>query len=160
MKKLILTIVVLACSLNLSFGQAEADTLSKLKNNAVYINGGTILFSAAVSLNYERMLVQHIGNIGISSFLRVGVGRFWTINGDGGFTTVRLGLLTGKRDGHLELAFGFNADYPNFGFGDKPPGHPLAGNLGWRYQSPNENLMIRIGVGVPEFAYVGVGWSF
>ena len=132
----------------------------KMNKNALFVNAGPLLVLNNINLNYERILKQHIGDENISVFVKVGVGGWNDIWGSGGYTMAQLGLLTGNNKHHFELSAGGLLDVPKFGWGDKPRGYPFAVNIGWRIQDPNKNFIFKLGVGLPEFLYFGLGFSF
>ncbi|PWH85355.1 hypothetical protein [Brumimicrobium oceani] len=160
MKK-ILSVILFATFLMTNVNaQKEISIPGELNNNSIYVNAGYLFVYATLNVNYERIIKQHIWNKNISSFGRVGVGVFENWGGDGGYTMVQIGLLTGENNHHLEISAGFSLDVPRIGWSDEPLGHPFAGNIGWRFQKPDKNLIIRSGFGVPEGIYFGIGVSF
>ncbi|MCF8380215.1 MAG: hypothetical protein K9H49_11595 [Bacteroidales bacterium] len=160
MKKIVSIILFLSFLLTKAYAQEEITTLKELNNNSMYINAGFGLIYATLNVNYELMLKQHMANKNISAFAKVGVGIFEVWGGSGGYTMAQLGLLTGENKHHFELSGGVNLDVPKFGWGDRPWGYPYAANIGWRIQKPNEDFIFRLGIGLPEVIYCGLGFSF
>lgn len=111
--------------------------------------------AGGASLSYERIFNQLDGDITISTFGRIAVGKANNFaSSDVTFSIVQIGFLTGKKRHHLECGAGFRANFTN------KSGHPFVGNIGWRMQKPEKHFVLKMGVGVPELLYLGVGLSF
>jgi hypothetical protein len=132
-------------------------TSAKINKNTLFVNASPLLLNNTINVNYERIL---IGNDNVSAFAKVGIGGFINIYGSGGYTMAKLGLLTGKNKHHFELSAGGLLDIPKIGWGDRPLYYPYAVNIGWRVQDPNKNFIFKLGIGLPEFLYFGLGFSF
>ena len=96
----------------------------------------------------------------ICSFVKVGTGLFGGWNTDGAYSYAKFGILTGAKKHHLEIGIGASVKFPSFGYSDDPLGYPFAGNIGWRIQQPNKRFIFRLGIGLPETLYTGVGFAF
>jgi len=128
-----------------------------LKKNAIYGNVGVGGLYFTATAYYERILKQNLGNKNISSFVKGGFGAeaHWGVGGP--YVLGQFGILTGAKKNHLEISAGpcfilsgdLQGDYP-----------PISATLGWRFQNPNGNLLVRMGVAWPEAVYVGFGFSF
>ncbi|MGC6433548.1 MAG: hypothetical protein ACON4M_05080 [Crocinitomicaceae bacterium] len=160
MKKIISIIVFVHSFMLNIYSQKEFYTPIDLNNNSMYVNAGSLLLYNTLNVNYEHMIKQHLLNTNISSFAKVGVGIFEVWGGSGGYSMVQMGLLTGENKHHLELSAGLSLNIPRFGWGDEPIGYPFATNFGWRIQKPDKNSIFRLGIGLPEGVYCGLGFSF
>ena len=132
----------------------------KMNKNALVVNASPLLVYNYININYERTLKQHMWDKNISAFVKVGVGGFTDIWGSGGYTMAQFGLLTGANKHHFEISAGGNLAFPKIGYRDKPIGFPYAANIGWRIQDPNKKFIFKLGVGLPELLYFGLGFSF
>jgi hypothetical protein len=83
------------------------------------------------------------------------------------YSTASLKLMTGRMNNHFELDLGGTAmllftyyeddgDETDF-WGTRYLPHI---NIGYRYQKPDGKIVIRTGLGFPEFAYLGFGLAF
>ena len=128
---------------------------TNLNKNIVHVTSYTAGLAGGGSISYERILHQLDGNITISTFgrLAIGTSSSW-MQSKVTFSIAQIGFLTGKRRHHLECGAGIRSN-----FTDKS-GHPFAGNIGWRVQKPEKHFVFRMGVGVPELLYLGLGLSF
>jgi hypothetical protein len=132
-------------------------TSAKINKNILFVNASPLLLNNTINVNYERILK---GNDNVSAFAKIGIGGFINIYGSGGYTMAQLGFLTGKNKHHFELSAGGLLDIPKIGWKDKPLYYPYAVNIGWRVQDPNKNYIFKLGIGLPEFLYFGLGFSF
>jgi hypothetical protein len=160
MKKAVSVILFIFSFMTNGYAQKEISIPTKLNNNSIYINAGYLVVYGTLNINYDRMIKQHMWNTNISSFTKVGVGIFEIWGGNGGYTMAQLGILTGENKHHFELSAGLSLNVPKFGFGDEPLGSPFTTNIGWRIQKPNKNFILRLGIGLPEGVYCGLGFSF
>lgn len=133
----------------------------KMNKNALFVIASPLLVYNYISINYERIFLQHKGECNcISAFMKFGLGIFRDIWGSGGYTMAQVGILTGASKHHFEISAGGTIASPKVGYGDSPLGFPYAANIGWRIQDPNKKFIFRLGVGVPEPLYFGLGFSF
>jgi len=161
---LLLIITILGSSIN-SFAQEEKLQEVELKKNAIYGSVGFMLMHVTGTVYYER--IKKLDS-SFSTFANVGIGRFANWNGDGGYSTFKVGLLSGLKKHHLELGVGAGFNWPKFGSGEEIFELPftnitkfgLAANIGYRFQKPQENFMFRIGASFPETLYIGFGVPF
>lgn len=155
LQKLFLASLIILLS-NAVFSQDKKLETIALKKNVIYGNVSVgNHFSKAVY--YERMLKQDMWDSSPKSFVKLGIGRRSSPNGDyGDFVTTQFGLLIGKRSHYLEIAAGFKYHYS----GDFEKDILFASVFGWRYQKPGGLLVFRIGTGYPEYIYLGLGISF
>lgn len=88
--RLILTIAVLLCSIKQ--GNAQNDSLkeAELNKNAIYGNLGDVVFYTSATVYYERVIKQHMWNKSISSFAKVGMGKFSDWGADGNYSTFQV----------------------------------------------------------------------
>lgn len=113
--------------------------------------GGLIV---TATLNYERMVTQHLDKKVSATFVKVGFGTYGSIDGSGQYLIPQYGFLTGSKANHLEVSVG-----PNFTLnGDL--NLPVSANVGYRRQKPGKPFLIRTGVALPEAIYFGMGLSF
>lgn len=160
MKKLTLIILFLSIFLPKTHSQKEISVATGLNNNSIQLNIGYLLLYGTININYERVLKQYLWDKNISSFAKIGIGFFGNFGGTGGYTSAQLGILTGENKHHLEISGGVCLNVPKFGWGDDPIGFPIAANVGWRIQKPGNHFIFRLGAGLPESIYFGLGFSF
>ncbi len=151
--------------------------VTPLNKNSIYTNVSPLLLYVGTNINYERILKQGLWNSSVSVVSKIGVGTFSSWVTSGIYSLAQVGLLTGKRKHHLELSAGINVFHPgieSYGgkiyfsddrVGDPAPGHPFSGNIGWRFQPPKTsnrkfNFLFRAGIGLPDLAYIGIGFAF
>ena len=132
-------------------------TSARINKNSLFVNASPLILNNTINVNYERIL---IGNENISAFAKVGIGGFINIYGSGGYTMTQIGLVTEGNKHHFEISAGRIIEYPKIGYSDRPIGYPYAANIGWRIQEPNKKFIFKLGVGLPEFLYFGLGFSF
>ena len=163
--KLISILIICLALESFSFAQEISEPKEyypppEMNANGLYLNVGYLLLYATLNVNYERIIKQHLGPINLSVFAKAGAGIFTVWGGDGGYSMAQIGLLTGENKHHLELSGGVCIDRPQVGWGDEPLGYPIAASIGWRIQNPTKNFIFRLGAGVPEGVYVGLGFNF
>lgn len=153
------------------------DISTQLKPNAVYASLG---FGVA-NLNYERKIFEPKKKSFFTSYWAKVGGGLWAefFGGEGGNLTLGLTALTGSKKSHLEVGLGLtglydkvgynigvsNANYPIPGIEPEPSKSDYidirpAAALGYRFQKPNGKFIFRIGIGYPEFVYLGFGFCF
>ena len=139
--------------LSFAFAQETPPVQSK---NAVYVTGGIFIVYYTVQFNYERVIWESDIPLLKSISIKGGAGWWETWVSKGTNYTLTFSAMSGKQDWHLEYALGvcYSPDY----FVDLK--FIPAVNFGLRYQKPGNSLIFRIGVGLPEFAYLSVGYSF
>mgnify|MGYP006285113131 FL=1 len=82
------------------------------------------------------------------------------------YTTGSLKLLTGKKNNHFELDVGGTALFMFSYYEDEDEPDLWQTlylphiNFGYRYQKPGGKIVLRTGLGFPEFAYLGIGLAF
>ena len=128
---------------------------SKVRQNAIFGNiGGLPMLGTTKSIYYERMIKSNFP----SAFVRAGYEFDHYPANDTNWhrCILQLGALFGGKASHFELGIGgmYTVETSE---GDNP--YFVSGSIGYRYQKSTGGLF-RIGVGVPELAYVGFGLSF
>lgn len=148
----------------------KMDQPLKFKKTAVYGNVGFLGLYVTATAYVERTLwdwnkkwevkrtlgtVEKSGRV--SQFLRAGAGVYGSYDGGSKYYLLQTGFVFGPGKNHFEMAFG--GGY--FLYENKPGGYYLpTGTLGYRRQMPESNLVVRMGVGYPESAYLGFGFCF
>lgn len=123
--------------------------------NAVYASVGSAGLYFSATVYYERMIKQKMWNKNISSFVKVGYGTEAHYGGESTYIFGQYGILTGIKKHHLEISAG-----PNFFMSGDDSDIPVAATVGWRIQKPGGNFIFRMGVAIPEAAYISVGFTF
>lgn len=143
-RKIALIVTLFLCCHSLL--QAQSIEQQQLRKNNVYLDA-TIAIFTQVSINYERQI--HSGEK-VTWYGRFGVGEAAQLSGESGAGGLgAITMLTGKKNGHLELNIGaFVGKNLNNTFM-----HPLI-NIGYRYQKPKGGFIFRANVGI-----IGVGLS-
>ena len=178
MKKTLLIIVVLSCFHGVIYSQSDNSKEQEgVKSNALQISGGYSPFGGAYNISYERFMISFKENTLMGLWAKAGIGEWYFPWGNGGgpHQNLSLTLLTGQRSSHFELNIGlarfydqnnYERDQSNAGLisnsktrNDYRYFDPI-GSLGYRYQKPSGNLIIRCGLGYPESCYVGLGFAF
>lgn len=174
MNKINTFVVIFLLAGTLCFGQNDQNSES-IYRNAVHATVGHAGFMGALSLNYERKILDFREKNLKGLWAKVGFGKSgeWSIGGPYQFIT--LGLLTGKNKGHFEINFGGTRMVRNYGYEHGQYMNPFfqpsptpsdrvdigfVGSLGYRYQKPNRRFLLRYGIGYPESVYVSVGTAF
>jgi hypothetical protein len=136
----------------------------RLKKNVIYGTIGVDVgeFYGTLMGNYERMIFELPGSFIQSFWVRVGAGPWVWWTGKGVNYVSTLSAIMGRRSIHLEagagILFTYNSEAGRF--------HPLirdrilAGNLGFRFQKPGGQFVLRTGIGWPEFIYLSFGVCF
>ncbi len=149
---------ILLAHSNILNAQNELD--NTYKKNSIHGSVGTILFVSSANVFYERILSESTNQSRFTTFARVGIHGFHAVNIWGGGDTnssafvVQGGILTGQNRSHLEAALGVG-----YIMSTETTLIP-AFALGYRNQITGKNFMFRVGVGFPEFIYLGLGYSF
>jgi hypothetical protein len=144
-------------------GKTEISDIG-LKKNVVYGTLGVDIgeFYGTILGNYERMIIMFPDSFFQSFWLRVGAGPWvwWTDKGINYVST--LSVLMGRRSAHLEVGSGvlFSYNSTEKRFNPLINDRHLAGNLGFRFQKPGGKLVLRAGLGWPEFMYLSLGVCF
>lgn len=148
-------------SLYMFFGSFHtAFTQNKVVNsyrkNTIHGSIGTLLLLNTVNVFYDRILTENYSYNKFTTFARAGYSSFYTFSmagpSYGSFITIEGGILLGSGFSHFEAAVGatlqdYHQTLPAF-------------SLAYRGQRPGNALMFRAGIGVPEFIFVGLGFSF
>ena len=175
MRKSAVLVVAITLFSHAIFGQSEQVSSERVRKNVVQASAGFGGVIAAYSVNYERLVIQFEDNSLIGLWGKVGVGGWAEYGNNGGdYQQLTVGLLTGKRRGHLELNFGGARMYNQQGFENywminDPQAKPVksnyvrwnpVGSLGYRFQKPDGGILFRTGLGYPEGIFIGLGASF
>lgn len=154
-------------SIQYSFGQENE--VPQFKKTAIYGNGGTILYLFTATGYLERQLweknkswkvqrrdevIEKTGRLAI--LCRAGIAGYATWSEVANYSLLQTGFMWGPGKHHFETYLG--AGY-FFGDTDFAPILPT-GSIGYRRQMPNNNLVVRAGVGFPEGVYFGFGLCF
>ena len=139
---------------------AQNVTDNSYKKNTLHGSLGTVAIVNTATVFYERILTESTSPSKFTTFARVGFQGSNAIdvwggdNINGNSLILQGGILTGPNRSHFEGALGVaymmtesSSFIPAF-------------TLGYRNQVPGKKFMFRIGVGLPELLYVGVGYSF
>ncbi|MDZ7776892.1 MAG: hypothetical protein U5L09_15425 [Bacteroidales bacterium] len=161
MNKNKLVLFTISCILLFSFNSLKAQTESDIiyKKNTIHGSLGTVLFVSTANVFYERILSESTKSR-FTTFARVGLQGSNAVNvwsgGDtnGSAFIVQGGIITGQNRSHFEGALGVA-----YMMSTETSLIPSLA-LGYRNQVPGKKFMFRIGVGLPELLYVGVGYSF
>jgi hypothetical protein len=171
--KLILLAVVLSLTIGItrdamSQSVPTDDSLLPAARNTVYLEIATMLFVGGASINYERVLTQHLS-------IRTGLGTgYYADFGDKVTKTavgdmVMLNYLIGGGDYHFEAGAGASLMYFKDGFtgGDLwAPVSPGQWNvmpavaIGYRYQQRDGGFFFRVGITYAYFMVTPVQFSF
>lgn len=167
-----LSLVVLLCLLSVNSYSQDNPSIASPKN-VVHGSFGTFLFVNSGQLSYDRLLKQSNSGFFKSYYLTLKAGGHVTIDfsgnesGTGLVTSIGATALTGKGKNHFEvgLGLGYFVDTENiispsnpFGSSDESTFYPNV-SIGYRKQTA-KGLMFRTGLGIVEWAYVGIGFSF
>ncbi len=128
--------------------------INHVNRNMAYGTASYLLYSYALTLNYERIFFINQKANKTWSY-RVGGG---IINTDGKFALVTLNNLRGKGKNKFEMNIG--ATYINEPHNFGPHYVTVVLNAGYRLQSPDKHFILRTGVGTPEGLYFSLGYSF
>lgn len=136
----------------------QIDLDQSLKRNAIYGSLGWQIMSGSLSAYAERIIGPGIESWGAETFVRLGIMGFGGRNQgnvmaiDGG---VLIPGLSRIKYGLLEIAVGWHPilkgdlAFPQVG-----------GSVAFRYQKPRGHFIFRFGAGIPEVAFIGVGFCF
>ncbi|GEM_PF-1381122 len=159
----------------ITFSQSN-DTVHQntLTSNSISFTLGSVVLANGLGLTYQR-IVKPKQNKSICFTLSAAVNLlrvdFFGVSKTS-ILSIRGGLLTGfdKRN-HFEANIG--AGLANveeeaysgiYGSGGSPASEYrdiyLVGNIGYRFQRPNDDFVFRTGIGYPELLYVGFGIAF
>jgi hypothetical protein len=159
MKPTLLILLALLCLSRAGYTQEiKPDTLLQDHyKNIVSVSIGAFPIYGIVTANYERMILNYSEKRNYSLWVRGGAG-YWVWWEDSGLDYLAtLGILTGRNKSHFEGSLGVvYASWFDSGSRTFLP----SGTLGYRYQKPGVPLILRVGGGWPEAAYVGVGYCF
>lgn len=148
MKKKLLFLII-----SFSLQQLTAQD-TQFKKNTIYGSIGFAGLYGSATGYYERIIKQNMWSKNISSFVKVGYGGVAYWGGESTYLLAHYGVLTGIKTHHLEVSLG-PIHYIN-----NDLGIPVSANLAWRIQKPRKNFIFRIGLGLPESIYTGVGIAF
>ena len=156
----------------------KVDTLEHPPKNTIYASISNLGLWLTSSAYYERYTFRTDKRFNVNYYARAGGGVFagWGYSGNMGI--VSLQAIFGEEKKHLELGLGFAALYDpseysfavnsrNFDHDANPMPSKwsltdkfLAGTIGYRYQTPDDFLLFRIGLSSPEGAYMTFGMAF
>ena len=135
----------------------KAYSSSRVKLNSVFGNiGGAPLVGRTLSIYYERIVYSQFPR----PFVRAG---YCSLHGerDYGNYMLQVGMLIGRKASNFELALGALYTWEiSTVYGVNFSEYFVSGSAGYRYHKPTGGIILRIGGGYPEFAYVGLGFSF
>jgi len=163
--------IILSC---LVFGQSYAQNQSapETPKNVIHASLGTFIYVSSAQISYDRLIAEnkdlfftkYYGSIKAGGNL----GLFFSEFNGGTGTIASLGatLLTGKSNAHFELGLGLgyfidtvrSDDFVDDGEAVYNTFFPSI-SIGYRYQT-TKGFMFRTGIGIAEWAYVGVGYGF
>lgn len=140
---------------------AQDVTDNSYKRNIIHGSLGTVAIVSTATIFYERILTESSNKSRFTTFARIGLqgtsaSDIWGGSGNtyGSAFIAQGGILTGPNRSHFEGALGVaymmnktTLFLPSF-------------SLGYRNQMPGKKFMFRIGVGLPELLYVGLGYCF
>lgn len=162
-------------NIDLIINPAIAIPKTPQSKNTIYVTGSYLLIGGSVSVNYERLILNMGKNSSMFLFLRAAYGYWavWTSGGPAGILSANILFL--KNVHHIETGFGVVKLYDkksyeyaleNARLGYNPPVknhymifNPVI-NVGYRYQNPENHIMLRIGLSYPEALYAGLGVNF
>ena len=161
MKSIVFTFLLLIAG-TLSFGQRSStyykgktsySSWRKVASNAIFINGGgnpiPLTLYITGSIYYERIVYSKFPR----PFVRAGYCSAYYIDRKYGYYMLQTGALFGRKASNFELAIG--AMYNNE-TSEPDNSYNVSGSAGYRYHKPTGWLIFRVGVGIPELAYIGV----
>jgi hypothetical protein len=170
MNKISLLVVLALLSIN-SYAQGKPSI--ELPKNVIHGSIGTFIFVNSAQLTYDRLLKQSNSGFFKSYYLTLKAGGHASIdfsgndNGTGYVTSLGFTALTGNGKNHFEVGLGLgyfmdsensiNPQDPQVDV-DESSFYPNV-SIGYRKQT-SKGFMFRTGLGVVEWAYVGVGFSF
>lgn len=140
--------------------------LKHLNKNIVYLCQYSAGLEGGGSINYERIFKQRVWNKSISTFWKITIGSYKPfMRSKLTYSLAQIGILTGKNRHHLEISGGISHTFNHYAGwtaerNKELLGHPFSGNIGWRIQKPDKHFVFRMGVGVPELLYFGLGLSY
>lgn len=170
MKKLPLFLLLALLSLNVFSQNNSAIEASK---NVIHGSLGTFIAVNSAQLTYDKLLKESDTGLFKSYYLTFKGGGHVSVDfsgndsGTGYVTSLGITALTGKGKNHFELGLGLGyfIDTENLIDGGDPETdvnestfYPNI-SIGYRKQT-SKGFMFRTGLGVVEWAYVGIGYSF
>lgn len=127
---------------------------------------GTVYAERLISPSVLENKVSFILQIGYGGNLETSIGRegsTWSNH----YFLARVGVLFGGNDHHFECGLGMcqatfkdTYSYPGNSYSTTYSERMPSTHLGYRYQKPNGNLIIKLGGAFPEGPYMGVGVAF
>ena len=152
MKKTITILLVLVMGIS-AFSQ---ETIEKNKTT-VYATVGYGWVLTSTHINAERLIWEPGHTLFNELWLRGSFGAFSGIFDIDGYSAIVSAQSISKGNKlHWDIGLGFTYSHGmTTGNGLLP-----AGNLGLRFQKPDNSLLVRAGVGFPEFVYLSAGYAF
>ncbi|HCS21883.1 MAG TPA: hypothetical protein DIW47_15215 [Bacteroidetes bacterium] len=120
--------------------------------NKIHKNGLSVHFASNVFWHTTGLIYERRFPIGyLTPLVRTGY-EFYSGTGyydleKGDNFTIQIGMLTGRKNHHLELGIGYNH---TLFIHSKLYYHPLSGYLGYRYSKPGKLPFFHIGLGLPK----------
>ncbi len=149
----------------------DADGSNRLHKNSFSLNIGTALLANGGGIKYERVIPKKSVYYTLSAGANLFRFDFFTTENHTVFS-ISNGLIMGlDTRNHFEASIGLGWDNVNkeasggiYGSGGSSASQygqfvPV-GNIGYRFQAPNEDFVFRTGFGFPELIYVGIGVAF
>ncbi len=167
-KKLLLLLIFVCAAIKSNAQSIEIKDASK---NTIHVTAGSILFYSTVNLHYDRLVLSSENGFFKKYYASVEAGLFNILALDGpnsnGFKAgIGIMGLTGIDKHHFEVGLGVSflteTNIYNLGAFDEENKQNYVFpelNLGYRYQT-KKGIMYRIGAGLPEIFYIGIGYSF
>ena len=156
MKRIALLLMIVMLLLSAVSAQETDIPEPQIKKNSVYVTGGIFILYYNIQLNYERVVWEPDLLLLKTVSIKTGAGWWETLRSKGTSYSLSLSAMSGKRDWHFEYALGI-CYFPDY-FVDLK--FIPAVNGGLRYQKPGNSFIFRVGVGLPEFAYLSIGYAF
>ncbi len=163
MKYNLFAYLIIWLSINSLSGQIKNPSSSDFYPNTILGHVGSNGYSfLAVGMSYERLILPP-SKLHFSFWGRLR-GGFW-YDGKDFFSYYSLGFTTlssGVNKHHLELHLGVGYLYE---VSEPDPERATqtilpSFSLGYRYQIPEQSILFRAGIGIPEMFYLGVGTIF
>lgn len=136
--------------------EVSSEIREDYKKNLIYGTAGFVFVYGTAIINYERILAESPRFFSILG-ARFGTGRwlYWDDEGFNYFATLQ--AATGHKKGHFEIGGGFALT--DISHSSRSLFLPC-GNIGYRFQKPGGNFVLKTGVGWPESVYFSAGVSF
>jgi hypothetical protein len=165
MRKVILLIIIVYCSLVKASCQDLTTSKETIKKFSLQANIGTALLYNTYSGYIEYIIIPQEYDKKGALLLKSGFGYFDEVifseifkdNYNSKYVNFQLGFISGiHKNHHFEASGGINLFFDNNFEGS----YSVAFLTGYRYQKPQSNFMFRAGTAFPEGLYLGIGFAF